>query len=138
MLLLRESDEILEEVDFIVAKSNELFIIFGEEKREEVLKKYFNKVFVRDDTNSTIYFDGTEMKYYRKNKEKTVYKMGMGDAFTAGFAIALCHGNSIEDCVKFGNEFHRVFLEIKVHRPACQECQILFLKAIYGISKVLN
>ncbi|AZB23131.1 MULTISPECIES: ribokinase [Chryseobacterium] len=101
---MRVNDAILEEVDFIVAKSNELFIIFGEEKREEVLKKYFNKVFVRDDTNSTVYFDGTEMKYYRKNKEKTVYKMGMGDAFTAGFAIALCHGNSIEDCVKFGNE----------------------------------
>ncbi|BAP33062.1 pfkb domain-containing protein [Chryseobacterium sp. StRB126] len=101
---MRVNDAILEEVDFIVAKSNELFIIFGEEKREEVLKKYFNKVFVRDDTNSTIYFDGTEMKYYRKNKEKTVYKMGMGDAFTSGFAIALCHGNSVEDCVKFGNE----------------------------------
>ncbi|MGE8553786.1 MAG: ribokinase [Chryseobacterium jejuense] len=101
---MRVSDEILETVDFIVAKSNELFIIFGEEKREEVLKKYFNKVFVRDDTNSTIYFDGTEMKYYRKNKDKTVYKMGMGDAFTSGFAIALCHGNSVEDCVKFGNE----------------------------------
>ncbi|MCS4301670.1 ribokinase [Chryseobacterium pennae] len=101
---MRVSDEVLEDVDFIVAKSNELFIIFGEEKREEVLKKYFNKVFVRDDTNSTIYFDGTEMKYYRKNKEKTVYKMGMGDAFTSGFAIALCHGNSVEDCVKFGNE----------------------------------
>ncbi|RXM50139.1 MULTISPECIES: ribokinase [unclassified Chryseobacterium] len=101
---MRVNDAILEEVDFIVAKSNELFIIFGEEKREEVLKKYFNKVFVRDDTNSTVYFDGTEMKYYRKNKEKTVYKMGMGDAFTSGFAIALCHGNSIEDCVKFGNE----------------------------------
>lgn len=101
---MRVNDAILEEVDFIVAKSNELFIIFGEEKREEVLKKYFNKVFVRDDTNSTIYFDGMEMKYYRKNKEKTVYKMGMGDAFTSGFAIALCHGNSIEDCVKFGNE----------------------------------
>ncbi|WP_068944416.1 ribokinase [Chryseobacterium timonianum] len=101
---MRVNDEILEMVDFIVAKSNELFIIFGEEKREEVLKKYFNKVFVRDDTNSTIYFDGTEMKYYRKNKEKTVYKMGMGDAFTSGFAIALCHGNSVEECVKFGNE----------------------------------
>ncbi|WP_347216355.1 ribokinase [Chryseobacterium sp.] len=101
---MRVNDEILEMVDFIVAKSNELFIIFGEEKREEVLKKYFNKVFVRDDTNSTIYFDGTEMKYYRKNKDKTVYKMGMGDAFTSGFAIALCHGNSVEECVKFGNE----------------------------------
>ncbi|CAH0275580.1 ribokinase [Chryseobacterium sp. WG14] len=98
------NEAIIENVDFIVAKSNELYIIFGEEKREEVLKKYFNKVFVRDDTNSTIYFDGTEMKYFRNDKDKTVYKMGMGDAFTSGFAIALCHGNTIEDCVKFGNE----------------------------------
>lgn len=101
---MRVSEEILENVDFIVAKSNELYIIFGEEKREDILKKYFNKVFVRDDTNSTIYFDGTEMKYYRNDKDETVYKMGMGDAFTSGFAIALCHGNSIEKCVKFGNE----------------------------------
>jgi ribokinase len=101
---MRISEEILDNVDFIVAKSSELYIIFGEEKREEVLKKYFNKVFVRDDTNSTIYFDGTEMKYYRNDKDETIYKMGMGDAFTSGFAIALCHGNSIEECVKFGNE----------------------------------
>ncbi|MBV8328612.1 ribokinase [Chryseobacterium sp.] len=101
---MRISDEIIENVDFIIAKSSELYIIFGEEKREDVLKKYFNKVFVRDDTNSTIYFDGTEMKYYRNDRDKTVYKMGMGDAFTSGFAIALCHGNTIEDCVKFGNE----------------------------------
>ncbi|PWN70354.1 ribokinase [Chryseobacterium phosphatilyticum] len=101
---MRVRDEVLASVDFIVAKSSELYIIFGEERREEVLTKYFNKVFVRDDTNSTIYFDGTEMKYYRNDKDKTVYKMGMGDAFTSGFAIALCHGNTIEDCVKFGNE----------------------------------
>ncbi|SIS78849.1 ribokinase [Chryseobacterium ureilyticum] len=101
---MRVSEEIIENVDFIVAKSSELYIIFGEEQREEVLRKYFNKVFVRDDANSTIYFDGTEMKYYRNNNEKSVYKMGMGDAFTSGFAIALCHGNSVEECVKFGNE----------------------------------
>lgn len=101
---MRVNDDILEQVDFIVVKSNELHTVFGEEKREEILKKYCNKVFVRDDTNSTIYFDGTEMRYYRNDKDKTVYKMGMGDAFTSGFAIALCHGNSIEECVKFGNE----------------------------------
>lgn len=101
---MRVSDTILEMVDFVVAKSSELYIVFGKEQREEVLKKFFNKVFVRDDTNSTIYFDGTEMKYYRNDKDETVYKMGMGDAFTSGFAVALCHGNSIENCVKFGNE----------------------------------
>lgn len=96
--------EVIENADFIVAKSSELEIIFGEDQKEEVLKKYFNKVFIRDETNSTIYFDGTEMKYFRNENESMVYKMGMGDAFTSGFAIALCHQNSIEDCVKFGNE----------------------------------
>lgn len=101
---MRLNEQILENVDFVVAKSTELYTIFGEDQREEVLKKYFNKVFVRDDTNSTIYFDGTEMKYYRNDKDRTVFKMGMGDAFTSGFAVALCHGNSIEECVKFGNE----------------------------------
>lgn len=102
---MRVNESILENVDFIVAKSNELYIVFGEEQKEEILKKYFNKLFVRDDTNSTIYFDGTEMKYYRNHNDyKTVHKMGMGDAFTSGFAIAFCHHNSIEDCVKFGNE----------------------------------
>ena len=97
------NEKILDQVDFIIARSNELSVIFGEDKREEILKKYFNKLFVRDETNSTIYFDGTEMKYFRNENESMVYKMGMGDAFTSGFAVALCHGNTIEDCVKFGN-----------------------------------
>ncbi|WP_029294689.1 ribokinase [Chryseobacterium hispalense] len=100
----RLSDEIVENLDFIVVKSNELHILFGEDQREEILKKYFNKVFVRDDINSTVYFDGTEMKYCRNEKDKAIYKMGMGDAFTVGFSIALCHNNDIDDCVKFGNE----------------------------------
>ncbi|KQT24037.1 sugar kinase [Chryseobacterium sp. Leaf405] len=97
-------DDILDNIDFIIAKSSELHIIFGEDQREVILKKYFNKVFVRDDVNSTVYFDGTEMKYCRHDKEKTVQTMGMGDAFTTGFSIALCHKNSIEECVNFGNE----------------------------------
>ena len=98
------SDDILDNVDFIIAKSSELHIVFGEDQREVILKKYFNKVFVRDDVNSTVYSDGTEMKYCRHDKEKTAQTMGMGDAFTTGFSIALCHKNSIEDCVNFGNE----------------------------------
>ncbi|MCU7618743.1 ribokinase [Chryseobacterium sp. PBS4-4] len=98
------SSEVIESADFIIAKSSELEIIFGEDQKEKILKKYFNKVFIRDETNSTIYFDGTEMKYFRNENESMVYKMGMGDAFTSGFAMALCHQNSIEDCVKFGNE----------------------------------
>ena len=89
---------------FIVAKSRELATVFGTESREEILKKYPNKLFVRDDSNSTTFFNGSEMKYFRNEHDAVSQKMGMGDAFTSGFAVAHCHGNSTEDCVKFGNE----------------------------------
>lgn len=95
--------ELIDNVDFIIAKSNELGEIFGTEKPEVILKKYPNKLFVRDD-NSTTYFNGSEMKYYSNDPKSVAHKMGMGDAFTSGFAVALCHGNTIDECVKFGND----------------------------------
>lgn len=98
------SDSVIDSADFIVAKSKELSLIFGDLPREEILRKYPNKLFVRDDTNSTTYFNGTEMKYYRNDHDSVLHKMGMGDAFTAGFGIALCHQNTIDECVKFGND----------------------------------
>ena len=51
------SEEVINAATFIVAKSNELSIIFGDQPREEILRKYPNKLFVRDDTNSTTYFN---------------------------------------------------------------------------------
>ncbi|QCX52770.1 PfkB family carbohydrate kinase [Elizabethkingia sp. JS20170427COW] len=95
--------DILEYSSFIVAKSKDLADILGNENREIALKKLPNKLFIRDDTNSTIYFNGEEMKYSRNDPDTIANKMGMGDAFTSGFAVAFCHGNSIDDCVKFGN-----------------------------------
>lgn len=97
------SPETIEASDFIVAKSNELSVIFGEMHRDDILKNYPNKVFVRDDSNSTTFFNGSEMRYFRNDHDDALFKMGMGDAFTSGFSVALCHGNSVEDCVNFGN-----------------------------------
>lgn len=98
------SEEVIGYATFIVAKSRELATIFGTESREEILKKYANKLFVRDDSNSTTFYNGSEMRYFRNIHDAMLQKMGMGDAFTSGFAIAHCHGNTTEDCVKFGNE----------------------------------
>ena len=100
----RLSEEIILYASFIVAKSTDLEIIFGEGNREDIIKHLPNKLFVRDGANSTSYFDGKEMKYFRKNPSTEAHNMGLGDAFTSGFSIALLHGNSIEDCVKFGND----------------------------------
>ena len=97
------SDKILNEITFIVAKSSELETIFGTGAKEEVLHKYPNKLFIRDDANSTTYYDGIEMSYLRNHDSEILCTMGMGDAFVAGFSIALCHQNSIDECVKFGN-----------------------------------
>ncbi len=98
------STEILKYATFIIAKSTELEIIFGKGAKEDILHQYPNKLFVRDDANSTTYFNGSEMKYYRNDSSEITYAMGMGDAFTSGFAIAMCHNNSIDDCVQFGNQ----------------------------------
>jgi ribokinase len=117
-LLLRISEEILDYATFI-AKSNELSIIFGEESREKFLRKYPNKLFVRDDANSTIYHNGSEMKYHRNDPEDMPNKMGMGDAFTSGFSIALCHGNEIDDCVKFGNDVSLKWHKKEVLKQDC-------------------
>lgn len=100
----RLSDEIVATASFIVAKSTDLEIIFGEGNHDEIIKHLPNKLFVRDGANSTSYFNGSEMKYFRNNPQTEAHSMGLGDAFTSGFSIALIHGNSIEDCVKFGNE----------------------------------
>lgn len=96
--------EVIDYASFIVVKSSELGIVFGNESRDEILKKYPNKLIVRDDTNSTVYFDGAEMRYFRNDTNVSGNRMGMGDAFTSGFTIALSHGNEPDDCVKFGNE----------------------------------
>ena len=100
----RLSEEVIDSATFIVAKSTDLEIIFGEGNHEDIMKHLPNKLFVRDGANSTSYFDGSEMKYFRKNPSTEAHSMGLGDAFTSGFSIAILHGNSIEDCVKFGNE----------------------------------
>ena len=113
----------IESADFIVSKSNELSAVFGEQPREEILRKYPNKLFVRDDTNSTTYFNGSEMKYYRNDHDSLSHKMGMGDAFTSGFAIAFCHGNSIDECVKFGND-----VSLKVAKKRGSQTGLPYLK----------
>lgn len=117
------SKEILDYATFIVAKSNELSIIFDEESRENILRKYPNKLIVRDDTNSTIYYNGLEMKYYRNDPKEMPNKMGMGDAFTSGFAVAYCHGNTIDDCAKFGND-----VSLKVSKKRGSQTGLPYLK----------
>lgn len=56
--------EVIHYASFIVAKSADLSIIFGEDSQEQLMKKYPNKLFLRDNSNCTIYFDGNSINKY--------------------------------------------------------------------------
>lgn len=106
------SENLIQRIDFIVAKASELPILFGDSDADFVMRKYVRKLFVRDNANGTQYFDGNEMKNLTKDHEHVLHTMGMGDAFTSGFAVAFCHKNSLDACVAFGNEIaHQVSLQ---------------------------
>lgn len=121
---VRLSEEIVSQVDFIVAKKNDLEMIFANANTEELMKKYPNKLFVRDNENTTSFFDGAEIKNYANHNTST-NKMGMGDAFTAGFSVAICHQNSIDDSVIFGN-----FISDKVSEKRGSQTSLPYLKDI--------
>lgn len=99
---IRLPEEIIEYSNFIVAKKGDLFPIFGKEKKE-ILPQLANKLFVREEKNITAYYNGKEEVIVEGELGENAYEMGMGDAFVSGFSIALCHKNSVKDCVVFGN-----------------------------------
>lgn len=107
------SKEMIDYASFIVAKSSELSVVFQNAPSENLTKQYPNRLFVRDDSNSTTYYDGSEMKYFRNDHDELLHKMGMGDAFTSGFALAFARGLPTKECVKSGN---KVSLKVAINR----------------------
>lgn len=97
------SDAIRTEADFIVAKIKDLNTLFGEENPEDTFSKYSNRLILRDENNGTTYHQGSEKVHLNEDCTGEIHKMGMGDAFTAGFATALCVGKEMEAAVRFGN-----------------------------------
>lgn len=118
------SSEILSKVDFIVVKERGVELVFGEPCTEDLLKKYPNKLFVRE-CNETRFFDGKEVKIYNDDDIEITHKMGIGDAFIAGFTIALWHGNTMDEAVIFGNK-----VAAKVSQEKGSQKGLPFLKDI--------
>lgn len=97
--------DIMDQASFVVMKNSDTKNGFdGLHTTEELLKSYPNKLFLREENNATIYYNGTEMVYRQHPDSNNPNKIGMGDAFTSAMAMALCHRNSIDEAVKFGNE----------------------------------
>lgn len=96
--------KILDYATFIVVKSKEVGTVFSDENRAQVLLKYSNKLMIREADFSTTFHDGQREVNIPQKITHEVFGMGMGDGFTSGFSVAYCRGNSIKDCVEFGNK----------------------------------
>lgn len=95
---------ILEKADFVIAKFEDLSILFGDSMNADILlREYANRLILRTDGNASLYHNGQEKIYMPYTPRDVWMPMGMGDAFTAGFAFARVHGNDIASSVDFGN-----------------------------------
>jgi ribokinase len=78
------------------------------------------------------------MRFYRNDPKEMPNKMGMGDAFTSGFAVAYCHGNEIDDCVKFGNDVSLKVSKNEAHKMVCLILKILNFKKVIILRLILH
>lgn len=117
--------EMIDFASFIVVKKNDVSAVFGPADVEAVLRRYPNKVFVRAENNQTLFCNGAHMETIGE-EVSSEHKMGMGDAFTAGYAVALCHRNPVGECVSFGNEVSR-----RVSQKRGSQTSLPFIKDFY-------
>jgi len=69
--------------------------------------------------HGVVYNDGENVKYRPSNKVKNIVDTtAAGDTFTAGLAVALCEGNSIDDAVAFANKAASITVTIKGAQPS--------------------
>ncbi|MBS5937933.1 sugar kinase [Clostridium sp.] len=101
-------EKILPDVDILLIGDEEINILLGDVSIEDAIKIFhgygIGKVIVKKGSKGAIGSDGRDIYEVDAIKPKAlVDTVGAGDGFAAGFLTALCNGESLEECVKFGN-----------------------------------
>lgn len=101
-------EKILPNVDILLIGDEEIEILLGETNIEDAIKTFHSygieKVIVKKGSKGAIGSDGKNVYEVDAIKPKAlVDTVGAGDGFAAGFLTALCKGETLKDCVEFGN-----------------------------------
>ncbi|MCC5895260.1 MAG: ribokinase [Alkalibacterium sp.] len=101
----RELDQaLIEKVSFITPNETEFDVLFPGQKREDVLRRYPNKLIITLGSKGATYFDGETVQTVPSLKvENVVDTTGAGDTFNGAFAFAFASGLSIKDSIQFAN-----------------------------------
>lgn len=101
-------EKILPNVDILLIGDEEIEILLGKTSIEDAIKMFHNygieKVIVKKGAKGAVGSDGKNVYEVDAIKPKAlVDTVGAGDGFAAGFLTALCKGETLKDCVEFGN-----------------------------------
>lgn len=101
-------ENILPDVDILLIGDEEINILLGDVSIEDAIKIFhrygIGKVIVKKGSKGAVGSDGRDIYEVDAIKPKAlVDTVGAGDGFAAGFLTALCNGENLKECVKFGN-----------------------------------
>ncbi|AWK51792.1 2-keto-3-deoxygluconate kinase [Clostridium beijerinckii] len=101
-------EKVLPDVDILLIGDEEIEILLGETTIEDAIKTFHNygieKVVVKKGSKGAIGSDGKNLYDVAAIKPKAVVDtVGAGDGFAAGFLTSLLKGETLENCIRFGN-----------------------------------
>jgi ribokinase len=95
---------IIDKVTYLTPNEHEYKIIFNtEEKVDEILGKYPNKLIITQGGNGVKYFDGSETITIPSIKVTVKDSTGAGDTFCGALGVAISERKSLYDSIKFAN-----------------------------------
>lgn len=96
--------EIIEKADYITPNEHEAVLIFGEQKIEDILKQYTEKIVVTQGSRgvSTCLKSG-EILTVPARKAKVVDTTGAGDTLNGAFCVRIANGADMESALLYAN-----------------------------------
>lgn len=94
---------LLDKVTYLTPNEIEIEQIFNE-KMDDVLVKFPNKILVTSGSRGVYYHDGSKICNIPAKKLEVVDTTGAGDAFNGAFAVAITSGKKIHEAIQFGNK----------------------------------
>ena len=97
------SDNVIESATYLTPNEHEFTVMFGEEGRSDVLKRFPNKLLITEGKNGVRYFNGKSEEIVPSYVVEAVDTTGAGDTFNAAFAVAVAEGKEIKEALRFAN-----------------------------------
>ncbi|MTT32805.1 ribokinase [Terrilactibacillus sp. BCM23-1] len=97
------NSNIISKVTYLTPNESEFELLFGGQRKSEVLKQYANRLIVTEGKNGVRFHNSLEEVVIPSYQVEMIDTTGAGDTFNAAFAVAKAEGKSLVDSLQFAN-----------------------------------